>query len=88
MHLIRDAVEKGGQVLLLIPETALTAQLVGRLEHHFGDLLVVYNSRISPSAKHRIYNEVLHCRTGQVVVVTRSAVSLPFNALRLVVVAA
>ena len=86
MHLIRDAVEKGGQVLLLIPETALTAQLVGRLEHHFGDLLVVYNSRISPSAKHRIYNEVLHCRTGQVVVGTRSAVSLPFNDLRLVVV--
>ena len=58
IHLIREAVQQGKQVLYLVPEIALTTQLTDRLRAVFGDQLVVYHSRFSNAERVEIYNQV------------------------------
>jgi primosomal protein N' (replication factor Y) len=85
IDLIRKALDGGGQVLYLLPEIALTAQIVTRLLRVFGSRLGVYHSKFSDNERAEIWNGVLSGRF-QVVVGVRSAVFLPFDNLALLIV--
>ncbi|WP_375417065.1 primosomal protein N' [uncultured Hymenobacter sp.] len=85
IDLIRQALEGGGQVLYLLPEIALTAQIVTRLMRVFGQRLGVYHSKFSDNERVEVWNGVLSGRF-QVVVGVRSAVFLPFDNLALIIV--
>jgi primosomal protein N' (replication factor Y) len=85
IDLIRQALDGGGQVLYLLPEIALTAQIVTRLMRVFGSRLGVYHSKFSDNERVEVWNGVLSGRF-QVVVGVRSAVFLPFDSLALLIV--
>lgn len=81
---IRACIEKGQQALLLLPEIALTTQLVTRLHHYFGDEMGVYHSRFSNNERVEIWEKVKR-NTYKLVVGTRSALWLPFTDLGLII---
>ncbi|WP_066835954.1 replication restart helicase PriA [Rufibacter ruber] len=85
IDLIQKAVDAGGQVLYLLPEIALTAQIVTRLKRVFGDRLGVYHSKFSDNERVEVWNGILSGRF-QVVVGVRSSVFLPFHSLSLLIV--
>lgn len=87
VKLIEEMVENGQQVLYLLPEIALTAQLIARLQHYFGDKVLVYHSKYSVNERVEIYHKILRGHPeGQVVVGVRSSIFLPFQNLGLIVV--
>ena len=88
VELIQKALDNGHQVLFLLPEIALTAQLINRLKKYFGDLVGVYHSRFNQNERIEIWNKVLENNQEQfrIIVGARSSVFLPFQDLGLVVV--
>jgi primosomal protein N' (replication factor Y) (superfamily II helicase) len=88
IHLIRDALEKGKQVLYLLPEIALTAQIINRLRNIFGNLAGVYHSRFSQPERGEIWDRVLSIGDDRysLILGVRSSVFLPFRELGLVIV--
>ncbi len=94
IHLIADALEAGGQVLFLVPEIALTTQLIQRLELYFGAYMSVYHSRFTTRERTETWLDVLgaplhkkrNSKGGRLVVGPRSAIFLPFTQLKLVLV--
>lgn len=85
IDLIRKALEGGSQVLYLLPEIALTTQIVERLKKVFGNDMGIYHSRFSDNERVEVWNGVLQGKFRFVVGV-RSAVFLPFDDLSLVIV--
>lgn len=85
IKLIENAIAGGGQVLFLLPEIALTTQIVERIKRYFGDRIGVYHSKFNDNERVEIWNKVLN-GSYQVVLGARSAVFLPFKALKLIVV--
>ncbi len=85
ISLIRDVLEQGGQVLYLLPEIALTTQIVVRLQRVFGNSLGVYHSRHSDNERVEVWRGLLSGRFS-VVVGVRSAIFLPFRHLSLIVI--
>lgn len=85
IKLIDHVLKQGKQVLYLLPEIALSAQLVSRLEKYFGPLLGVYHSMFSKDERVEIWNKVL-AEEYRIVVGARSSVFLPFTDLGLVIV--
>jgi len=85
IDLIRKAMEGGSQVLYLLPEIALTTQIVQRLKKMFGSEMGVYHSKFSDNERVEVWNGVL---TGKFrfVVGVRSAIFLPFDNLSLIIV--
>jgi len=85
IHLIHQILEQGQQALFLLPEIALTTQIVTRLQKIFGDKLGVYHSKFSDNERVEVWKGILAERY-QVVVGVRSSLFLPFNNLGLVIV--
>ncbi|WP_257656248.1 replication restart helicase PriA [Parapedobacter lycopersici] len=85
IRLIEAALEAGKQVLYLLPEIALTAQITERLRMHFGDRLGVYHSRFNDNERAEVWHKVLK-GDYRVVVGARSAIFLPLQQLGLVIV--
>jgi len=83
--LVKKALDSGGQALLLLPEIALTTQIVIRLRRVFGKELGIYHSRFSDNERVEVWNGVA-AGTIRVVVGVRSSVFLPFENLGLVIV--
>ena len=86
IHLIAEALKKGGNVLYLLPEIALTTQLIERMQAYFGSAVVVYHSRLSDRRRAEVYRRLLDAPGGQLVMGVRSSVLLPVSALSLVVI--
>ena len=86
IHLIAEAIARGSQVLYLLPEIALTAQLADRLRRVFGGRLGVYHSRFPDAERVEIWQKMLSDRPYQVLLGVRSSVFLPFRDLGLVIV--
>ena len=86
IHLIRQMLEQGKQVLYLVPEIALTTQLTDRLKRVFGNQLGVYHSRFSDMERVEIYKDLLTSDQPKVLLSARSGVFLPFNNLGLVII--
>ncbi len=85
MHAISESLKSGMQVLLLLPEIALTEQITGRLQERFGNGMAVYHSRFTDNERVEVYKGLLD-GTFDLVVGVRSAVFLPFSRLGLIIV--
>ncbi|GGA81267.1 replication restart helicase PriA [Puia dinghuensis] len=81
---MEQVIRRGQQVLYLLPEIALTAQIIRRLKQHFGGYIGVYHSKFSQNERLEIWNKI---RTGELKIIlgARSALFLPFSDLGLVV---
>lgn len=86
IHLIRKAIEEHKQVLYLLPEIALTVQIMERLHRVFGDRLGIYHSKYSDAERVEIWQKQLSDQPYDVILGARSAVFLPFKALELVII--
>lgn len=87
VSLIRDCIKEGKQVLYLLPEIALTSQLIQRLEKFFPDQIGVYHSRFNDHERVEIWNTVL-CNESRfkIILGARSALFLPYQNLGLIIV--
>ena len=86
IHLIRQALEQKQQVLYLLPEIALTVQIMQRLQHVFGNRLGIYHSKYSDAERVEIWQKQLSRNPYDVILGARSAVLLPFQRLGLVII--
>ena len=86
IKLIQDVVAKGEQVLYLLPEIALTTQIINRLRRHFGDKVGVYHSKFNNNERGEIWSEVLNGNRFPIILGTRSSIFLPYQKLGLIVV--
>ena len=86
IHLIAEALARGGGALLLVPEIALTAQLISRLERIFGSRVTAYHSKLTPRCRTETYLRLNRSEGGELVVGARSAIFLPIHNLQLIVV--
>lgn len=85
IDLIRQALEGGSQVLFLLPEIALTTQIVVRLRKVFGDVMGIYHSKFSDNERVEVWKGILDGKF-QFIVGVRSAIFLPFDNLGLIIV--
>ncbi|WP_405414292.1 primosomal protein N' [Maribacter sp. Asnod1-A12] len=87
VKLIEECLEKGLQVLYLLPEIALTTQLISRLQEYFGEKIAIYHSKYNVQERVEVWQNVLQAKPkAQLVIGARSAMYLPFNKLGLVIV--
>lgn len=86
IHLIQKAIEEGKQVLYMLPEIVLTAQLTERLRRVFGSRLGVYHSRYPDNERVELYQKMLSDKPYDIVVGVRSSLFLPFKRLGLLII--
>ena len=86
IHLIQQALDRHQQVLYLLPEIALTVQMMERLQRVFGRRLGIYHSKYSDAERVEIWQKQLSADPYDVILGARSAVFLPFQRLGLVIV--
>ncbi len=86
IHLIAKTIADGKQVLYLLPEIALTVQMMDRLRSVFGDRLGIYHSKYSDAERAEIWLRQLSDHPYDIILGARSAMFLPFQRLGLVIV--
>ena len=86
IHLIQREIDQHRQVLYLLPEIALTVQMMERLHRVFGDRLGIYHSKYSDAERVEIWQKQLSGHPYDVILGARSAVFLPFQRLGLIIV--
>lgn len=88
IQLIQEQLEKGNQVLYLLPEIALTTQIITRLRKKFGDKVGIYHSKSNSHERVEVWNELLKKEKSrfQIIIGARSAIFLPFHNLGLTIV--
>lgn len=86
INLIQQEIDRGRQVLYLLPEIALTVQIMSRLKKVFGRRLGIYHSKYSDAERVEIWQKQLSDEPYEVILGARSAVMLPFQRLGLVIV--
>lgn len=86
MDLIGRTLAEGGDVMMLVPEIALTAQLIERMEQVFGGRVTAYHSKLSNRRRAETYIRLTQSRGGELIIGARSALFLPLRNLKLIVV--
>ncbi|MBU7570228.1 MAG: primosomal protein N', partial [Flavobacterium sp.] len=87
IRLIESHIASGKQVLYLLPEIALTTQLIGRLTAHFGNQVAVFHSKYTNNERVEVWKQVLeNSPKAKIVIGARSALFLPFRDLGLVII--
>lgn len=87
VKLIKKIIDEGKQVLYLLPEIALTTQLIDRLQLYFGEYLSVFHSKYSMNERVEVWNNVLENKQkAQLILGARSSMFLPFSNLGLIIV--
>lgn len=87
IHLIDETLRAGKRVLYLLPEIALTTQIVSRLKQFFGNKVGVYHSKYSSTERVELWNNQLHGQCPyQIVLGVRSSIFIPFDNLGLIIV--
>ncbi|AOW10701.1 replication restart helicase PriA [Flavobacterium gilvum] len=87
IKLIEEYIATGNQVLYLLPEIALTTQLVGRLREYFGNKVAVFHSKYTNNERVEVWRQVIDkSPKAQIVIGARSALFLPFSNLGLIVI--
>jgi primosomal protein N' (replication factor Y) len=85
--LIKEVLKTGKQVLFLLPEIALTTQIITRLQNYFGNQISVFHSKYSMNERVEVWNNVLDQKPkAQIILGARSSLFLPFSNLGLIVV--
>lgn len=85
IRLIEDYLALGNQVLFLLPEIALTGQMIDRLQIYFGNQIIVYHSKFNDNERAEIWQKVLNNEV-KIVLGARSSIFLPFDNLGLIIV--
>lgn len=85
IKLIEEYIRQGKQVLYMLPEIALTAQIIRRLQKHFGGNIAIYHSKFNPNERVEIWNKIKSGET-KAILGARSSLLLPFKDLGLVIV--
>lgn len=85
VRLIEETIAAGKQVLFLLPEIALTTQIIERLRNYFGSKIGIYHSRLGDNERAEVWNKLLE-RGYDIILGARSSVFLPFKDLGLIVV--
>ena len=85
IHLMKEQMEQGRQVLYMLPEIALTTQIIERLRKHFGPAIGVFHSRLTPAARREVWKKVSDGSLRAILGV-RSSLFLPFSDLGLIIV--
>ena len=88
VQLIQENLDKGKQILFLLPEIALTTQLIQRLSAYFGEQIGVYHSKFNQNERVEIWNHVLNNDPNRfrIILGARSSIFLPFQDLGLIIV--
>ncbi|WP_029036472.1 replication restart helicase PriA [Salinimicrobium xinjiangense] len=87
VDLIEKVISSGKQVLYLLPEIALTTQLIVRLQNYFGEKVLVFHSKYSVNERVEVYQNVLrNTEKARVIIGVRSSIFLPFKELGLIIV--
>ncbi|EAR01570.1 primosomal protein N' [Maribacter sp. HTCC2170] len=87
VKLIEECLKEGKQALYLLPEIALTTQLISRLQDYFGEKIAVYHSKYSVHERVEVWNNVIQKKSkAQIVIGARSALYLPYSNLGLIIV--
>ncbi|NOR28156.1 MAG: primosomal protein N' [Lutibacter sp.] len=87
VKLIKEVLKSKKQVLYLLPEIALTTQLIERLQYYFGEYLSVFHSKYSMNERVEVWNNVLENKEkAQLILGARSSMFLPFSNLGLIIV--
>ncbi len=88
MHLIQSMLQQGKQVLYLLPEIALTSQIISRLQNVFGNAVGIYHSKFSDNERVEVWNNLLKndVNSYKIILGVRSSIFLPFSDLGLIVV--
>ena len=87
VKLIQEQLNQQKQVLYLLPEIALTTQIIQRLKRYFGNKMVVYHSKYTLNERVEVWNNVLKSKeSAQLVIGVRSSIFLPFQNLGLIIV--
>jgi primosomal protein N' (replication factor Y) (superfamily II helicase) len=87
VKLIKQLLDSGKQVLYLLPEIALTTQLIERLQQYFGEYLSVFHSKYSMNERVEVWNNVLENKQkAQLILGARSSLFLPFSNLGFIIV--
>ncbi|MEE9364309.1 MAG: primosomal protein N' [Cellulophaga sp.] len=87
VKLIEECINNGKQALYLLPEIALTTQLISRLQNYFGEKVAVYHSKYNVQERVEVWNNVLEKKSkAQIVIGARSSLFLPFSNLGIVIV--
>ncbi len=89
IHLIEEAISRGEKVLYLLPEIALTAQIINRLRMYFGDLVGIYHSGLSDNEKAEVYKRIFgKSELGEykILLGVRSSVFIPIDNLGLIII--
>ena len=87
VELISEMLETGKQVLYMLPEIALTTQLIGRLQNYFGERISVFHSKYTLNERVEVWNNVLQKKSkARIIIGARSALFLPFSDLGLIIV--
>ena len=86
ISLITEYLKSGKSVLFLVPEIALTTQLVLRFKEFFSNELIVYHSSISQNIRHEIWNELNSTNSPKIILGVRSSIFLPHKNLSLIIV--
>jgi primosomal protein N' (replication factor Y) len=86
VELIKEQLDKGNQSLYLLPEIALTTQLITRLKNFFKHQVLVYHSKYNLNERLEVWNHVLNATEPFVVIGARSAMLLPFQQLGLIII--
>jgi len=88
IHLIQEYLDKGKQILYLLPEIALTTQIILRLKSVFGDLIGVYHSEFTDAERSEVWNKCMNQPepSYRIILGVRSAIFLPFKDLGLIIV--
>ena len=83
--LIENAIQSNQQALYMLPEIALTAQMIRRLKQYFGGKIAIYHSKFNPNERVEIWNKV---KSGEIKIVlgARSALFLPYQNLSLIII--
>ena len=83
--LIEQAIQSNQQALYMLPEIALTAQMIRRLKQYFGGKIAIYHSKFNPNERVEIWNKV---KSGEIKIVlgARSALFLPYKNLSLIII--
>ena len=84
IELMQEALKRGEQVLYLLPEIALTTQIISRLQKIFGDDIAVYHSRLNNNERVELWQEVINGKP--IILGPRSALFLPYSKLKFIIV--
>ncbi|MFT6210735.1 MAG: primosomal protein N' (replication factor Y) [Bacteroidia bacterium] len=86
IQLIQEHLANGNQVLYMLPEIALTTQIIHRLQEHFGEKVGIYHSKISDNERVEVWKKQLTDEPYQIILGARSSLFLPFKKLGFVII--